>query len=1369
MAKRSAHHHQRRGSQAFRSRELLASLTLSAEAITIGDHQLLPQQEPALEDGPSLTAPAPRLGLARVSQMKVAALQMRQRARKERRTRRRATLSVTHESEGVEEAAAQNTTTASDCAKAVTRQPIGLFETADVKWSAAVEGEIEKFMYPSLRLEALYDTGSSSNDRSAATAEARASHRESSSGSGSNSNSAKQTRLASQQPLGNEAPAFAAKPSAEAVDAAMTPSATVDWTLEKRYQNSSQSAPPNGHTRADEQELKRLQFDQQLEMAECMLRKKELLDVERRRDLRAAERGTERPIGDEQAPGEAALEAERIRSASLYHPSLALEQMLIPRLPQTRKIVKQIQRHTTSEGQIKYYADKQNLFTKWKKLQTAQQHQPAPERHAHTADQEEDGAEEADDDTLQPFGALSPRSLFYHECVKRQVLPEPVFSRIHDVMETTTAHAAASGHPMSFTIVAATLIRAVRDKYAGDPDGPAAAANGQQVVRKKHHLALHLQHFGLGDAKTNALSAALQRFPSIQVLDLSDNRLTDAAILPLLQSLEAACSRPRSSSSSSSGGAGAHSPTSRRAIIRLSQVAARVGSAVSSMARKGSDLRRLNLSHNAIGARGCAQLARFLGVCSLLTHLDLSHTSLRGDEALAPLTTAIECHPSLQVVNLSYNNIEEKGGALLGDMITQPSCGVAELDVSWNQICRHGAVAIGEALRTNTALRSLNLAMNRCGDDGGEQLAAAMATNASLRALDLSRNAFGGRTAVAFAFFLRQNASLETLCLQDNSLGAVGTRALLQAVACGSRCEFRLSVHDVEASTTASATPAAYDFALPALASPFELKLGASPYEFAVANLLVEAALVHRRCALSELVFTEESPAAAARLKRVALAVDIDAGAVVELPTRRAWRVPANGVLCASARFVPPPMPMPTVIRSGSGSVATPPQLELAACLALVRVIKRGFSTREMLILLDLVFSDLYLTIEQATLFVEQLRGTLSAVDVVGRLWPCLVEGDRVFAFMQTHLTPAEQRRLVDAFGASVIQFTTANPTGRWTLDLSDTRQRKVALWFAMINASEAAYSAQFHAKRTDNSQYGKGNNWRNVSFNRKAIRLTNEFFQQLPQSGILEFDYVSTVRHEDVLGAGPTELTDESLSQLMKQVGAEVCAIYIPLHKRKDLKYQLLFFHLAIADKFLTCEQAHYVLQHFPKNYETCRFRILISVHRTLIDLEGMGELLDRLTAVDRRRVYQALGYLNVVSPLAVDLDYELDFEREDEKTLLRALVDLSMASPMDLIRIESERSDVLVIYSMYQTNSVPSSGKIFFRYVSHANGNRGEWLRGRQSLFRHFLCGARLRSLPDSVLVSTMGIGAAGTSASRSASVVALPPARPKSATNE
>uniref|UniRef100_K3W5S4 Uncharacterized protein n=1 Tax=Globisporangium ultimum (strain ATCC 200006 / CBS 805.95 / DAOM BR144) TaxID=431595 RepID=K3W5S4_GLOUD len=898
---------QRRSSQAFRNPELLASLTLSAEAITIPD-----AIENATTTAPAPDPPArPRLGFSTVSQMKVLAIQKHRRARKQRFVRRGATPAMPEEDKRREMPDAKSK---APPVKPAERQPIGTFETKDAKWKAVVEGEIEKFMYPSLRLESLYQT----NVDSAVAPATR---------------SATSTRQLVNR--ADTADAAIAMPPADLVDSVMTPSAKVEWQVEKRYQNATQSAPQNGHPRVDEREYKRLQFDHQLETAECLLRKKEIAALEMKKEFEEMARiigpTNVRDYPDPMEYDYMEDEAARKRAASVYHPNIVAESQLIPRLPQTRKIIKEIQRHTTSEGQIKYYADKQNLFTKWKKLQTSQHHQPASRTHPLNNDQL--GKDEEDDITQEPYGALSPRSLFYHECVKRQVLPEPVFSRINDVKEIKTATAEPTGNPMSFTSVAATLIQAVHEKYS-DHDDLITMPNGK-VVSKKHHLALHLQHFGLGDVKTNALSKSLQHFCSIHILDLSDNRLTDASIIPLLQNLKAASIRPLSATK---GGA-----------RRLSSIVGRIDSAGSR--KRGNDLRKLNLSHNEIGKDGCAQIARFLGYCHLLTHLDLSHTSLGGDEALAPLTTAIECHPTLQTVNLSYNNIGEKGGILLGDMITQPSCGITELNVSWNQICRGGATAIGAALRTNTALKTLNLAMNRCGDDGGEQLAAAMEVNTTLTELDLTRNAFGGRTAVAFGFFLLKNSSLKRLLLQDNSLGAIGTRALLKAVASGSSCEIQMSVHDVENSKHAE-QKVIFDYMMPSLSSPFELKVGGSPYDFAVASLLLDAALVYKRCALSGLVFIDDRPK---KPKKVTLLFDADAKTIIESATRKPWKVQRHGVLCAEAHFIPSPMP-------NRSSVL----VEEAAFLGLIQIVKRGFSSREIAILLDLVLNDLYLTIEQA-------------------------------------------------------------------------------------------------------------------------------------------------------------------------------------------------------------------------------------------------------------------------------------------------------------------------------------------------------------------------------------------------------------------
>uniref|UniRef100_H3HBW5 DUF4476 domain-containing protein n=1 Tax=Phytophthora ramorum TaxID=164328 RepID=H3HBW5_PHYRM len=572
-------------------------------------------------------------------------------------------------------------------------------------------------------------------------------------------------------------------------------------------------------------------------------------------------------------------------------------------------------------------------------------------------------------------------------------------------------------------------------------------------------------------------------------------------------------------------------------------------------------------------------------------------------------------------------------------MLTKPTCVVRALDVSWNNIRRSGAVAMGIAMRTNTSLQTLHMSMNRCGDGGGEQLAAALACNTTLTQLDLSHNALTGASAVAFGFFLRQNHSLRTLDMKDNSLGEVGARALLRAIALGSRSRRKAGSRAKSAKKRSV--------------------------------LMVDQ---ERRCLYS--------------------AADASKGP---------WELPARGTLRASATFMAPPLSRVPVAG-----------LDEESCLNLIHIVSRGLSSRDMISLLDLVLADLQLTTAQATFFVTHLLASLPKMELLGRLWPCLIDGENAFAFLQQHLNQAEQWRLIDRFGPVTMQFSTANPTGHWTLALRDPRHRKIALWFASLNANHTAIVARYHPKRTDCSQYGRGFHWRNVSFNQKRIQLTYAFFDRLPRDGVLEFDYVSPIRPEDTYIEGhnldcqdDTELdptlfesmqvamTDQDLAALLAQVGAEVCAVYVPVHKRQNLKYHLVLFHSAIAGRRVLARQAHHVLQHFPKNYESGRLRALVAMHHAIVDLERFGELLERLSLTDRSRVYVNLGYLSTVTPLAVDMDFEVDFTREDEKMLLRALVDLSISCPMDMIRIDSTRSTVLIIYSMYQTNTqIDSTG---------------------------------------------------------------------------
>ncbi|GMF16487.1 unnamed protein product [Phytophthora lilii] len=1400
---REPEYQRRRSRHSYRSQELLASLSLSAEAITLRSDSGNPEEAAARASSRRTTRASPSKvvkhgspvadhairGVASVSNAKIMTMKKLKSMRKYRLGVHGILLEGAEEDdegenlEGLPNKASRKSLVPMNPANLpeiklpsprhispigtpLEKHAIGKFETHDSKWKATIEGEVEKFMYPSLRLEMLY-TATEANPES---------------------------------PDENENP-VKAMPSPKTIDDVLTNTSKVSWELEHVTLSPATPIP------VQEVDSKRLRFDQKLQDAEAILRKREAATM--RLNMPP-------PLLD----GPTTMKSDSLESVNntkilekhqtLPPPSDKSEtprQQPIPRLPQARKFIKEIQRHTTNAGQIEYYADKHHIFTKWKKVQASQHHhqlsplnlrktqQNTPDeigdRMISSSDEEDDMTEDVD---KQPFGKLSPRSLFYRECIKNQILPEPIFSRINEVVapasQPSTARISATA-PSSFAAVASQLMNTMSKKTAGDRRS------------KRRHLALQLQQFGLGDAKIIALSKSLHDFQAIQVLDLSNNRLTDDSIIPLLQSL-AATAPSQGVSKRSQDTNDTRNLDNRSPKARLLEAAARHttkenGNESSTIDKKGGCvLTVLNLSKNEIGREGCKQIAHFLGICSTLTYLNLSHTSLGGDdEAFAPVAAAIESHPALKRVNLSHNSIAERGGILLGTMLTKSSCNVRALDVSWNSIRRSGAVALGIAMRTNTSLRTLHMSMNRCGDGGGEQLAAALACNTTLTQLDLSHNALTGASAVAFGFFLRENQSLRTLDMKDNSLGEVGARALLRAIALGSRCEINLSVHDLETlsvgSTPAASSSPIFDASLPSASSPFELNIGESPYAFAVASELIDAVLFQGRCALSEISFEggagssdssqsagtarSRSGRAKSAKKRYALAVDLERRCLYSVTdsSKTAWKLPTRGTLRAVASFMPSPVPRGPV-----------PWLDEESCLGLIHIVRRGFSSRDMISLLDLVLADLQLTTAQATFFVSHLQPSLPKLELLGRLWPCLIDGENVFEFLQQHLTQAEQWKLIDRFGPVTMQFSTANPTGHWTLTLRDTRHRKLALWFASLNSYHAATMARYHPKRTDCSQYGRGFFWRNVSFNQKPIQLTYSFFDRLPREGVLEFDYVSPTRPEDryledqhpeyqegteldqtLLQSLQVAMTDQELAALLAQVGAEVCAIYVPVHKRQNLKYHLVLFHLAIAGRRILTRQAHHVLQHFPKNYESGRLRALVAMHHAIVDLECFGELLERLALTDRPRVYVNLGYLSTVMPLAVDMDFEVDFTRDDEKMLLRALVNLSISCPMDMIRIDSTRSTVLIIYSMYQTNTVPATGRICFRYVTHQAANRLDWLRARQQIYRHFLCGDRLKSLSDSASLALAA--SAGSNDSNISNAAAVEGTGPNSSLTE
>lgn len=341
--RRQKHDAPRRKSQVFRSNELLKALE-SAEALTTGvgtsdtaasngssshhpplEPTVVPLAPPTSRSGKDkATAPEAKpaneqghLSLASVSKLKVIAIQTHRRLNKQKQLRNMLVLKTTQEedesdllrsdAESIAKASgshgkAPSLGTSTKGNHNARTNVIGRYETPEIKWKAKIQGEIEKFMYPSLRLESLYAVDSPPTE-----------HRRRS-----------------------QVEKEVAIPSIASVEELMAASTQVEWEKEKKYKNSRQSVPPNDHERVSEEDARRLRFDTKLEVAEGLLRMKDMASMAPM-DLPAETEPTKQHFSVPE-DDEIVMERRR-RAASLYHPNVVPSQMRIPRLPQTRKYV----------------------------------------------------------------------------------------------------------------------------------------------------------------------------------------------------------------------------------------------------------------------------------------------------------------------------------------------------------------------------------------------------------------------------------------------------------------------------------------------------------------------------------------------------------------------------------------------------------------------------------------------------------------------------------------------------------------------------------------------------------------------------------------------------------------------------------------------------------------------------------------------------------------------------------------------------------------------------------------------------------------------------------------------------------------------
>jgi len=155
-----------------------------------------------------------------------------------------------------------------------------------------------------------------------------------------------------------------------------------------------------------------------------------------------------------------------------------------------------------------------------------------------------------------------------------------------------------------------------------------------------------------------------------------------------------------------------------------------------------------------------------------ITTCGIELTSVR----LRLLTQAMENNTSCLSLDLNRKGLNDEDGVSLAGMLEKNQY-LQKLECEGNSLGVAAAKAIGEALKKNAGLRSLNLESNNltssgCDQNGVIQLAASLKDNEALRVLMLSKNGIAHEAGECFekAMEANENLTLVDLSGSDPSL-----------------------------------------------------------------------------------------------------------------------------------------------------------------------------------------------------------------------------------------------------------------------------------------------------------------------------------------------------------------------------------------------------------------------------------------------------------------------------------------------------------------------------------------------------------------------------------------------------------------------
>lgn len=174
---------------------------------------------------------------------------------------------------------------------------------------------------------------------------------------------------------------------------------------------------------------------------------------------------------------------------------------------------------------------------------------------------------------------------------------------------------------------------------------------------------------------------------------------------------------------------------------------------------KTKTLLDLNLSDNAVGAKGVASLTPLLQACTSLHRLAFNDCGM-SSEAVRSVCEFVTAKAPTHLTSIEFFNNMAGGG---------------------------GAAAAGDIVLASPRMQHVRFASTRGDREGGAAIGTALAQAMELRSVDLSDNTFGHECGVALAAGLLQQQHLHTLKLGDVTLENKGMLAIASKLLAGAR------------------------------------------------------------------------------------------------------------------------------------------------------------------------------------------------------------------------------------------------------------------------------------------------------------------------------------------------------------------------------------------------------------------------------------------------------------------------------------------------------------------------------------------------------------------------------------------------------